>query len=161
MAVKLQKLPDEATPVLGKDLVAEYTNLVSKTEGQSIKDNADFAAYIDKVIKRYLLISQTTKNEKQESTLESLKVHASGLIGLVFSKADAASQRLEQLGYDQDGRVQFLKGIEQAGAEDELSSLASCVVTSESLLTSLVGGGRGTHCHHHHGGGHFHRHGRW
>ncbi len=158
----LNQLSSELREALGKmsPRATQYQVLAEKSKSESLRDNQDAINYVDSVIKRYKsikAISPTTSllESKRESFLALLKQHVGEIAVLSFSKPSDVASRLKEVDFSNDSIDEITKGMEQPGVnDDDLATLITSVVTSETSLLSANS--------HHHGHpyaySHFHGH---
>ncbi len=157
----LNQLSSEMKDALGKvgALSTQYEILAEKSKSESLRDNPDAIKYVDSVVKRYKSVKATSPNtselqSKKDSYLSLLKQHVGEIAAVSFSKPADMASRLKEVDYSNDSIDEITKGMEQPGVnDDDLATLITSVVTSETSLLS-------SNSHHHgHPYAHSHFHG--
>lgn len=151
----LNPLTPEMKDALGKTLGPQYETLLQKSKHESLRDNQDAIKYVDSVIRRYKAIEGTSTSEsRREPFLAQLKKHAGEVVAVSFSKPGDVASRLKEVDFSNDSIDEITKGMEQPGVnDDDLATLITSVVTSETSLLS------GNSHHHGHPYAHSHFHG--
>ena len=160
----LKQLTPEMTEALGKTqgLIKRYEDLLAKSKSESLRDNKDTVTYIDDVVKRYKSIKATNPSKeelkiKKGTYLLQLKQHVAEASVASFSKPTDVAIRLQEVDFAAESIDQIVKGMEQAGGNnDDLATLLTSLVTSETFLAFCSDGGHHHHHHHGFGGGHHH-----
>lgn len=165
----LRPLSKEMIAALGttKRFIERYHELRLLSQHQSLIDNQTASQFVDDVIRRYKSIAATnpqlTELEvKKNSYLPQLRQLVAEISIVSFSKPGDVTTRLQEVEFPSDTIDNIVKGLEQAGSNDD-DFCAIFLATSASSETSLLLCDHANHhhhhdSHHHHHGSHHHHH---
>ena len=156
--LSLRPLTQEIATALGttKRFKERYQELFTTSQTQSIRDNQVAAQYIDDVIRRYQSIAATNpQQEKFQIKKNEYLFHLRQLVAEIsvvsFSKPGDVITRLQQVDFKEDAIEKIVKGMEQAGDNDDdfCSIIGASSQTSVATCDALSDNNHHHHHHHH------------
>jgi hypothetical protein len=140
----LKPLTTKKVEALGKTkkFTERYQTLLALSENQSIRDNALASLYVDDVINRYILIEATQPQQKEiqikkNDYLLQLRQHVAEMSVVSFSKPGDIITRLQAVHIPEDAIDKIVKGMEQAGNNDD-DGFYRIIITSQAVNLSIL-----------------------